>query len=79
MKRVYFSKSIYNNIRNNVKKYRKQKGLTASELAATIGITDEYMRRLESEKSQSGFSFETLYKISIALEVTIDELLKKDY
>ena len=22
MKRVYFSKSIYNNIRNNVKKYR---------------------------------------------------------
>ena len=78
MKRVYFSKSIYNNIRNNVKKYRKQKGLTSSELAATIGITDEYMRRLESEKAKSGFSFETLYKISVALEITIDELIKKN-
>ena len=78
MKRVYFSKSIYNNIRNNVKKYRKKKGLTASELANAVGITDEYMRRLESEKSKSGFSFETLYKISVALEVSIDELIKKN-
>lgn len=77
MKRVYFSKSIYNNIRNNVKKYRKQKGLTSSELATAIGITDEYMRKLESEKSKSGFSFETLYKISIALGVTIDMLIQK--
>ena len=77
MKRVYFSKSIYNNIRNNVKKYRKQKGLTSSELATAIGITDEYMRRLESEKSKCGFSFETLYKISVALEVSIDMLIQK--
>ncbi len=77
MKRVYFSKSIYNNIRNNVKKYRRQKGITSAELANSIGITDEYMRRLESEKSKSGFSFETLYKISVALEVTIDMLIQK--
>ena len=77
MKRVYFSKNIYNNIRNNVKKYRKQKGLTSSDLAAAIGVTDEYMRRLESQKSNCGFSFETLYKISVALDVTIDMLIKK--
>lgn len=77
MKRVYFSKSIYNNIRNNVKKYRKQKGLTSSDLATAIGITDEYMRRLESQKLNCGFSFETLYKISVALNVKLDDLIQK--
>ncbi len=77
MKRVYFSKSIYNNIRSNIKKYRKQKGLTSSDLATAIGITDEYMRRLESQNSNCGFSFETLYKISVALNVTLDDLIKK--
>ena len=77
MKRVYFSKNIYNNIRNNIKKYRRKKGITSSELATAIGITDEYMRRLESEKSNCGFSFETLYKISVALDVSIDILIKK--
>ena len=50
MKRVYFSKNIYNNIRNNIKKYRRKKGITSSDLATAIGITDEYMRRLENEK-----------------------------
>lgn len=77
MKRVYFSKSIYNTIRNNVKKYRKQKGLTSADLATAIGVTDEYMRRLESEKANCGFSFETLYKISVALDVSIDMLIQK--
>lgn len=77
MKRVYFRKNIYDNIRNNVKKYRKQKGITSSELASAIGISPEYMRRLESEKSKSNFSFETLYKISVALEVPIDKLIQK--
>lgn len=77
MKKVYFSKSIYNNIRNNVKKYRRQKGLTSSELATAIGVTDEYMRRLESQKSNCGFSFETLYKISVALDVKLDDLIQK--
>ncbi len=77
MKRVYFSKSIYNTIRNNVKKYRRQKGLTSSDLATAIGVTDEYMRRLESEKANCGFSFETLYKISVALDVSIDMLIQK--
>ena len=77
MKRVYFSKNIYNIIRNNVKKYRKQKGLTSSDIATAIGVTDEYMRRLESEKANCGFSFETLYKISVALDVTIDMLIQK--
>lgn len=77
MKRVYFSKSIYNVIRKNVRKYRKQQNLTSSDLATMIGITDEYMRRLESEKANCGFSFETLYKISVALDVGIDDLIKK--
>lgn len=77
MKRVYFSKGIYNNIRKNVKKYRKQQGLTSADLAVAIGISDEYMRRLESEKANCGFSFETLYKISVALDVSIDMLIQK--
>ena len=49
MKQLVFDEDIYNTIRRNIKKYRKQRGLTAAELAEQIGRSHDFMRQIESE------------------------------
>jgi len=56
----------------NIKKYRKRAGLTQEELSEKIDMSYDYLRRLESERGQKDFSFFTLYKISLALNVPMD-------
>lgn len=60
---------------NNIKKYRNQCGLTQLELSEQIGISHEYLRQLESNKGQKDFTFYTLYKISLALKVPMDDFI----
>ena len=66
----------------NVKKYRKEQHLTQEELSEKANISYDFMRRIESEKGKYGFSVYTLYKLAIALNVSMDELvglnIKKD-
>ncbi len=64
-------------IGNNVKKYRKQKGLTQKELSKLIGVSTPLLGSLESENIIQGISVYTLYKISKALNVTIDKFFIK--
>lgn len=47
MKQLVFDEDIYNTIRRNIKKYRKQRGLTAAELAERIGRSHDFMRQIE--------------------------------
>ena len=72
-----FDEDIYGTIRRNIKKYRKQKGLTAAKLAELVELSHEFIRQIESEKVANTFSVETLYKISVALGVGIDALVEK--
>ena len=67
-----FDTDIYNTIRRNIKKYRKEKGLTAAELAEMIGRSHDFIRQIESEKVAYNFSVETFYRISVALDVSLD-------
>lgn len=76
MKQLVFDEDIYNTIRRNIKKYRKQRGLTAAELAEQIGRSHDFMRQIESEKVAYNFSVDTFYKISVALEVSLDKLIE---
>lgn len=64
---------IYNVIGRNVKKYRKQKHLTQSELAEKINYSLSFVSSLESKKYQS-FSLGALYRISLILEVELYKL-----
>ena len=73
-----FDEHIYDTIRRNIKKYRKQRKLTAAQLAEMVGLSHDFIRQIESEKAAYNFSVETFYKISVALDVTLDELIKKD-
>lgn len=78
IKKLKFDTDIYNTIRRNIKKYRKLKGLTSEELSEMVDLSHEFIRQIESEKVAYNFSVDTLYKISVALDVSIDTLIKKD-
>lgn len=65
----------YNNLREiiaiNIKKYRKQAGLTQEQLAIKCSLSPEHIRRIESKKAKKYFSLDTLCIISIELKIPI--------
>jgi len=77
MKELDFDYDIYNTIRKNIKKYRKQRKMTAAELSELVEVSHDFIRQVESEKVATNFSVETLHRISVALEVGVDDLMKK--
>lgn len=73
-----FDENIYNTIRKNIKKYRKERRLTSAQLAEMVDLSHDFIRQIESEKVGYNFSVETFYKISVALEVSLDKLIEKN-
>ena len=77
--------NIYEQIARNIKKYRNAAGITQAELAERIGVSHEFIRRNESKKGKKSFSVDTLWKISVALdinpgllfEIDMDELVQQ--
>ena len=77
MKELEFDNNIYDTIRKNIKKYRNERGLTSAKLAELTDLSHEFIRQIESEKIAYNFSVETFYKISVILDVRLDDLIKK--
>lgn len=77
MKQLKFDDAIYDTIRWNIKKYRKEKGMTSAQLAELVDLSHDFIRQIESEKTRYNFSVETFYKISVALDVKLDQLIEK--
>lgn len=71
------SSSIYDTIRKNIRKYRKGKGITSAQLAEMAGLSHDFIRQIQSDKTRYNFSVETFYKISVALDVSMDTLAGK--
>lgn len=77
--------NIYEQIAKNIKKYRKQFGITQAVLAERVGVSHEFIRRIESKKGEKTFSVDTIWKISLVLnidpgslfEIDMDELISK--
>lgn len=78
MEKLKFDKHIYDTIRKNIKKYRRQNQMTSAELAELVGLSHDFIRQIESEKTAYNFSVETFYKISVALGVSLDMLIEKN-
>ena len=78
IEQLQFDDDIYNTIRRNIKKYRKEKGMTSAQLAEMVDLSHDFIRQIESEKTAYNFSVDTFYKISVALEVSLDKLIQKD-
>ena len=76
-KELQFDTNIYDTIRKNIRKYRKEKGITSARLAELVGLSHDFIRQIESEKSAYNFSVDTFYRISVVLDVTLDMLIQK--
>lgn len=74
MERLDTEHTIYDVIRRNIKKYRKERGLTSAQLAEMVGLSHDFIRQIESEKTRYNFSVETFYNISVALGIGMDQL-----
>lgn len=71
-----FDKDIKKKISKNIKKYRLEAGITQEQLAVDIGLSYDFTRRLEFKKGEVGCSIETLYKISVVLNKSIEKFLE---
>lgn len=63
-------------IRKNIKKQREAAGITQQQLADKIGITMNYIAKIESQKMKRGFTIPIIGRIADALEIDIRELFK---
>lgn len=77
MEQLRFDNDIYNTIRRNIRKYRKEKGITSAQLAELVGLSHDFIRQIQSEKAGYNFSVDTFYKIAIALDVGMDKLTER--
>ena len=71
-----FDKEIRKKISINIRKYRKLMGFTQEQLALDIGVSYDFLRRLEFKKGEVGCSIDTLYKISVVLNTRIDKFFE---
>lgn len=58
----------------NVRKYRKMKGLTQEQLASQAGITSEYVSRIENGKENP--TVDVLFKISVVLGIEVRDMFQ---
>ena len=72
-----FKPNIKEIIAKNVRKYRKAKGYTQEQLTTYTDRSFEFIRRIEMDYGQRGFSIETLYRISVVLEQNIDKFFEE--
>lgn len=72
----YFNDNIMVNVSNNIKKYRNLAGITQEQLAADVGKSYDFIRRIEYKKGDIGCSIDTLYRISVVLGVTMDKFFE---
>ena len=60
-------------VANNIKKYRKLAKVTQEQLAVDIGRSYDFVRRIEYKKGAIGCSLDTLYRISVVLNVPMSK------
>lgn len=77
MKTFKFEPNIYDIIRKNIKKYRKEANMTSAELAEAVELSHDFIRQIESTKAACNFSVDTFYKISVVLGISLDDLIQK--
>lgn len=75
---LQFDNDIYNTIRRNIRKFRKDERLTSAQLAEMVDLSHDFIRQIENEKVGYNFSVESFCKISVALEVSLDQLIEKE-
>lgn len=71
-----FNENIKAIICQNIKKYRKEKGVRVMDLAEQLDVSVNHLKRIESANDRNNISLITLYKISVILDVRIDKFFE---
>ena len=71
---------VYELVSKNIKRIRKEKGLTQEQLAEKLSYSTQFISNIESKNHQT-FSLGTLWRLSLVLKIDIKELFeeKKKY
>ncbi len=72
-----FNQNIIEVVARNVRKYRKLAGITQEQLALDIGVSNDFLRRFETTFGKEGMSLNTLYKISVVLNVSMEKFFQE--
>ena len=75
-KNFEFKSNIKEILAKNIRKYRIEKGYTQEQLVVYTDRSFEFIRRIETDYGQRGFSIETLYRISVVLEKDMNSLFE---
>lgn len=70
-------KNEYANLIKNIKLYRTKENLTQEQLAEKSDLSVSYIKQIESGKVFKNITFDACFKLSKALNVSIEELYKK--
>lgn len=73
-----FDKNIKEIVSKNIRKYRLEAGITQEQLAVDIGMSYDFVRRLEFKKGKIGCSLDTIYKISVVLGQPIGKFFEEN-
>ena len=73
---LYSDDNIMKKVSENIKVYRKRAGITQEQLAVDVEKSYDFIRRLEYKKGKIGCSIDTLYRISVVLDVSMDKFFE---
>lgn len=68
---------VYELVSKNIKKIRKEYGLTQEQLANKINYSTQFISNIESKNHQT-FSLGTLWRIARVLDIDISLFFKED-
>ena len=74
---IHTDEYYYDIIRDNIKKYRKEKKLTQQDLADLAGISRQYVTDIENENRNKHITIAILGRIADAMNVNIELFFKK--
>ena len=61
----------------NIRRIAYEKKINMMKLSENVDMSYEYLRSIVSPHGKKQLSFYSIYKFSVALDTTIDELIKK--
>lgn len=74
---IHTDEYYYDIIRDNIKKYRKEKKLTQQDLTDLAGISRQYVTDIENENRNKHITIAILGRIADAMNVNIELFFKK--
>ncbi|HCQ74536.1 MAG TPA: transcriptional regulator [Clostridiales bacterium] len=68
---------IYELVSKNMKRIRKEKGLTQEQLAEKMSYSTQFISNIESKNHQT-FSLGTLWRFALVLDIDIKDLFTEE-